>query len=252
MPTTRRRAAALLLTGALLPSLPGCAPPAAPAVAQTPGPAAAPAPVVRAKADAPRTEEPAREDGGGGFRFPDDKGGRMLAQVLPPHHAAGADESVGAGPRRRPASPALEQPSLPLPPNQGQVPRLPAGRQGPPLRPRPLPDGLPLTGPRPQPPQEPRLPAGDRVRLPGPDVNQPTPLPVLAAPAPDRSAAEDPTADFSSGAAQSAAVPARRGPAPFAKVSLPDPFENRNAVRLRQPPPERDDPVTAAPKPPGK
>jgi hypothetical protein len=64
-------------------------------------------------------------------------------------------------------------------------------------------------------------------------VNQPAALPVLATPAPDRTSGDDPSAEFSSAAAQTAAVPARETPAPFAKVGLPDPFENRNAVRLR-------------------
>jgi hypothetical protein len=140
---------------------------------------------------------------------------------------------------------------VPLPPNQGQVPRLPSQRKGPPVRPRPLPDELPLAGTRPEPPQEPQFHTGDRVRLPGPDVNHPVPLPVLAAPAPDRTAFEDPTADLSATAALSAAVPAREAPAPFTKVSLPDPFENR-AGRLREKPPEKEDPVTAARKGPGK
>lgn len=200
-----------------------------------------------------KKDEPKKEEPGDGFRFPDDKGGRMLAKVLPPADKAPApDGTVASGPKRLPGAPALEQPSVPLGPNQGQVPRLPANRPGPPLRPRPLPDELPLAGGRAEPPQESQFFAGDRVRLPGPDANQPAPLPVLAVPAPDRGALDDPTADFSAAAVQAAAMPGREAPAPYAKLSLPDPFENRNAARLREAPPEKGDPVTAAPKGPGK
>ncbi len=250
------RYAALLLTGAFLPSLSGCGQPPVPAVAQAAKPADPPR-AARAKADeGQREEKPAgeanKEEPGEGFRFPDDKGGRLLAQELPPRERApGARDDVAPAPRHLPGAPGLEHPAVPLPPNQGQVPRLPSQRKGPPVRPRPLPDDLPLAGTRPEPPQEPRFQAGERVRLPGPDVARPVDLPALATPAPDRAAFEDPTADVSAAAAQSAAVPAREAPAPFTKVSLPDPFENR-AARLRETPPEKEDPVTAAPKGPGK
>jgi hypothetical protein len=240
------RRAAMLLTGALLWSLPGCGRPTAPAAAEE----QKPAPAVTARA---QSDEPPKDEADDGFRFPDDKGGRMLAQVLPPADKAPAPaENVPPTPQPLPGAPDLEQPSVPLAPVPGQVPRLPPGRTGPPLRPRSLPEGLPPAAPWPEPPQPIQLPAGDRVRLPGPDVNRPALLPPLAAPAPDRTALDDPTADFSAAAAQSGAVPARQAPAPFAKVGLPDPFENRNAVKLREAPPEKGDPVTAAPRPPGK
>jgi hypothetical protein len=244
----RYRTVALLLTGAVLPSLAGCGQPPVPAVAQDVKPAA----VVRAKTDeAPQAEK--KQEPGDGFRFPDDKGGKLLAKDLPSaEKAPRADENVAPMPRYLPGAPGLEQPSVPLSPNQGQVPRLPVNRTGPLMRPRPLPDELPLAGTNPTPPQEPQFHAGDRVRLPGPDVSQPVPLPVLATPAPDRAALDDPTADLTSAAAQAATMPAREAPAPFTKISLPDPFENRNAGRLRQTPPEKEDPVTAAPKGPGK
>jgi hypothetical protein len=208
--------------------------------------------IVRAQADDEPKDAPKKE-AEQGFRFPDDKGGQMLAKVLPPADKAPApDDNVTSGPKRLPGAPALEQPFVPLPPVQGPVPRLPANRKGTSLRPRPLPDELPLTGSRAEPPQKQRFFAGDRVRLPGPDVNQPAELPTLAVPAPDPTLLEDPTADFSAFAAQAATMPARAAPAPFVKLSLPDPFENRNAVRLREVPPEKNEPVTAAPKPPGK
>jgi hypothetical protein len=237
-----------LLTGALLACASSCGRPSTPLAIHDPTVAAAPDAVIRGRADDTPLDEP-----NDGFPFPDDKGGQVLARVLPPaDKPPGAGADMVAGPRRLPGSPVLEQPSVPLPPNQGQVPRLSVGRQGPPLRPRSLPDELPLSPSRQELPQEMQFPAGDRVRLPGPEVSQPVPLPVLAVPAPDRGSSDDPTAEFSSAAAQTAAPPARARPAPFVRVSLPEPFENRIAVRLREPPHEKEDPVTAPPKPPGK
>jgi hypothetical protein len=250
MRPTRDRAAVLLLTGVLLSSLAGCRQPSEPVSADGPkapgGLKAMPAALARAPADDGPAKDAKKEDG---FRFADDKGGQLLAKMLPPSDPGRPTDGV-SGPKRLSGSPSLDQPPLPLPPNQGQVPRLPAGRKGPPLRPGPLPDELPLVGLRPEPPQESQLVAGDRVRLPGPDVNQPVPLPVLAAPAPDRTSLDDPTADFSAAAVQAAAMPVRQGPAPFVKLGLPDPFENRGAVRLREAPPEKNEPMTAAPRPP--
>jgi len=247
----------MILTGALLPCLSSCG--------QAPAPAAdrdtKSTTVVRAKSDDKPAEKkkvddaPAKEDKDAvdGFRFPDDKGGQMLAKVLPPADKLPlGDESVLSQPKRLPGAAVLEHPSVPLGPNQGQVPRLPAARKGPPLRPRPLTDDLPLSRTRPEPPHETQFPAGERVRLPGPDVEQPAPLPMLAVPVPDRTSSDDPTADFSSAAVQSAAAPVRAAPAPYVKLSVPDPFENRDVIRLRQTPPEKSDPVTATPKPPMK
>jgi len=243
----RYRAAALFLSGALLPSLAGCGQPSAPAAGQSLE--GAPTPIARAQADA----DARKDEAGEGFRFSEDKGGQILARELPPaDRGLAANENVARAPKRLPGVAALEHPTVPLQPNQGQVPRLPAGRKGPPLRPRSLPDDLPLSGARPEPPQEPQFHAGDRVRLPGPDPNQPVALPVLASPAPDRTTGDDPTADFSSAAVQAAVMPSRGAPAPAVKLSLPDPFENRNTVRLRETPPEKGEPVTAAPRPPAK
>jgi hypothetical protein len=261
MRTNRYRTAALLLAGGLLTSLAGCGHTPAPAAA---GPSTQKV-VARGKADdagdglkAAAAKEPpkdeAKKEAEEGFRFPDDKGGQLLAKVLPPSEKAPAGERVTSGPKRLPGSPALEQPAAPLPPGRAEVPRLPSGKKGTSLKPRPLPDELPLGGYRgdPAPPHGQSFPAGDRVRLPGPDINQPAPLPILATPAPDRAALDDPTADFSAAAVQSAPAPARTNPAPFVKVALPDPFENRNAVRLREKPAERAEPVTGSPTGPGK
>jgi hypothetical protein len=71
------------------------------------------------------------------------------------------------------------------------------------------------------------FPAGKRTRLPSVDVNQPLPLPLLAQPVPDRAPLDDATGEASHTAALAAAPPRRGTPAPFLRLGLPDPFENR-------------------------
>jgi hypothetical protein len=171
--------------------------------------------------------EDAKEDAEG-FRFPEDRGGQILSKVLPPSEKAvpPAERDV-TSPRRHPPS-GLDKPSLPLPPVPAEMPRLPAGKS-PALRPRPLPEDLPLAGhlTDPTPPQAPTLHAGQRVRIPSVDVNQPIPLPILAQPASNRASLEDATAEASRNAAFATSPPVRSTPAPFLKIDLPDPFENR-------------------------
>jgi hypothetical protein len=108
------------------------------------------------------------------------------------------------------------------------MPRLPAGKT-PSLRPRPLPEELPLIGHKSDPlvPEVQLLHAGDRIRLPSVDVNKPIPLPILAQPVTNRAPLDDATADASLAAALAATPPGRASPAPFLKLNLPDPFENR-------------------------
>jgi hypothetical protein len=81
------------------------------------------------------------------------------------------------------------------------------------------------------------------------DVNRAPPLaPLTPQPTPDRASLDDATADASSAAAVAAPLPQRLRPAPFLKMNLPDPFENRRAVQLPPLPPEQTTPVTAGPK----
>ncbi len=244
----RHRLAALLLAGVLGALLGGCGQPA-----------------IEVREDRSRAEHRLRplapdvaasleradrsEDG---FRFPDDKGGQMLARALPPSGPVEKSRSdMSSGPRPAPGSPALEEPSPLLPAYSGPMPRLPANRNGS-SRPRSLPDSLPLFGARPELPAAAQFAVGDRINQRGPDANRPVPLPLLAQPAPEQGLLDDPTADYSSSAAQSAATLGRDTPAPFVRASLPDPFENRNAAKMRQVPAEHMAPVTASPKLPGK
>jgi hypothetical protein len=79
-------------------------------------------------------------------------------------------------------------------------------------------------------------------------VNQPVPLPILARPATDRAPLTDPTPEVSLAAVLAAAVPVRTTPAPFVRLTLPDPFEHAQTVRLRTPPEEDPHPpLTIAP-----
>ena len=102
----------------------------------------------------------------------------------------------------------------------------------------------------PQPPEPGTLPAGELVRAPSVDVNRPPPLPGLGGPALDRAPLDDPTADGSLAAALAAAPPERTAPAPFQKLTVPDPFEHRQVVRLHTTPAEDTTPVAAAPRGP--
>jgi hypothetical protein len=88
--------------------------------------------------------------------------------------------------------------------------------------------------------------------VPSPDVNQPVPLPPLALQVVERPGQEDPTAEYSQAAVRATPPPVRTTPAPFQRLTLPDPFEHRQNVRLANPPAEDAKPVTASPRPPGK
>jgi hypothetical protein len=94
-----------------------------------------------------------------------------------------------------------------------------------------------------------KLAAGPKVAWPSPDVNQPIPLPILARQVTDRASLDDPSGDASHAAALAKRVPDRTTPAPFLKLTIPDPFEHRNAVRLRASPLEIGLPADITPRP---
>ncbi len=129
---------------------------------------------------------------------------------------------------------------LPLPPPRA-VPRPELMTSSRPIRPPALPEGVPLAYDQSHPtlPGRIELPAGERVRVPSVDVNEPLALPKLTARPVPAAPADDPTA----AAALSAAPPRRDRPAPFLRLTLPNPFEHRDALRLprlaedAQPPP---------------
>jgi hypothetical protein len=188
---------------------------------------------------------------GEGFRFPDDHGGRLLGKLLMPSGKVSPVDDHPA-PRRFPDSPAVEPPQVPAPVSPGDLARLPEPKASQPARPGPLPEGMPLLGYKrtPQPPEANALPAGELVRVPSPDVNRPEQLPLLGEAAADRAPLDDPTAEMSLATALAGQMPERTSPAPFLKLTLPDPFENRQTVRLRTVPVEEATPIAAAPRGP--
>src|SRR5579871_3268557 len=146
-----------------------------------------------------RTEAgpPVRSAGVERFRFPDDRGGKLLEELLPP-----GEPVTPPAPERSLSPPRGTErvggrtPEAPLPPIAPELPRpnaVPAGR---PVRPRLLPEEPPLSRAlfTPVLPDNPKLPAGAGVRLPSPPVDEPPPLPILAQHPVDRGAPEDPTA----------------------------------------------------------
>jgi hypothetical protein len=188
--------------------------------------------------------------GGEGFRFPGDPGGKHLGTLLPPRENFRLPPESPSGPRPHPALPALENPTLPPPLGQAALPRLSAEKASRPARPGPLPEDTPLLsyyGTPPQ-PHEPALTPGVLAKAPSPSVGRPVPPPVLGQPVPDPAPLDDPTTDASLAAALAAPMPSRTNPAPFLKLTLPDPFENRETGRLRGTPPEDGSPVAATPQ----
>jgi hypothetical protein len=186
---------------------------------------------------------------GEGFRFPNDRGGRALDELLRPGESFAAAD---------PPSPRREFP----PPRSLAVPEAPLSAVGPelarpgpkaasrPARPRPVFDEIPTSGSLTgwSLPEPPPLPADPGARVVAPDPAEPPPLPVLAHYAPERQSLDDPTGDFSLRAALAAPPPERTGPAPFLRLTLPDPFEHAEVVRLRTPLPEDPTPVSPAPR----
>jgi hypothetical protein len=174
---------------------------------------------------------------GKGFHLPDDKGGKLLADLLPPHRLAPpAPSGHVAGPERSAPARFPEKPDLPLLPNQADLPQ---PRLEPParsLRPRTVLGADALTGLLPDPllPHQQELPDAARVRVPSPEINHASALPTLAQPLPDRAPVTDPTVDISTKAAMVGSVSPRTTPAPFLRLNLPDPFEHRQVIRLRK------------------
>ena len=174
------------------------------------------------------------EGDGDTFRFPKDKGGQLLSRLLAPPEKL---PQVKLQPRPRHSPKAVEQPTPLLPPLEA-LPGVLADRPRRKFPPQPLLtpqqplDDLTASAPLPETVQ---FPVSDRVRLPSVDVDRPPGLAVMAQPLPDREALVDPTLAASRLAVLAAPLPARTTPAPFLRLTLPDPFEHRNAIRLRKP-----------------
>lgn len=195
----------------------------------------------------------AKDDKTGGTVYPDDRGGKLLGELLTPPKSTAAQLGKDSGPKRLPGSASLEHPDLRAPLSLAD-PGLPSANLTPksiPVRPHGLPDEPPLTRSTlegiPAPRRE-ELPAGPTVRINGLDVDKPTAVPLLAVPVGDRASLDDPTRDYSTTLALGVVLPERTGPTPFIKLTLPDPFEHSATVRLRTPPPEEATPTSPGPK----
>jgi hypothetical protein len=186
------------------------------------------------------------------FAFPPDKEGQLLAKVLKPSdEPLGPLPAEGTKPRQFPALADLEQPQLPLPPSPKEMPLPALTQKTNPVRPWLLSEEPPFS--RQQlalvPVESVKLPVGPRVRWTSPDVNQPIPLPILAGPVSDRISLDDPTGEISHSAALAQTVSDRTSPAPFLRLTLPEPFEHRQVVGLRGPPKEDEVPFSVLPGP---
>ena len=174
------------------------------------------------------------------FPFPADRGGQLLADKLRPANQIPPLPSAQPLESKRRSGPAkVENPDTSLPPAVVPAPPSIPLTKTKTVR-RTLVEGEPplsrqrldLANPAPV-----KLAAGPKAAWPSPDINQPISLPILARPVVDRASLDDPSGEASQTAALAGKVPDRTAPAPFLRLTLPDPFEHRNAVRLQTPPP---------------
>lgn len=187
-----------------------------------------------------------------GFSFPDDQGGKLLAELLrPAERLPLLSAEVASGPRPLPAPATVGRPNPALPITQAGLPRPRLDPRAQPVRPRELPEDAPLTAYRDTPlvPQRQDLLAGATVRLESVDIDQPVALPTLAQPVADRASLDDATNDASIATALAAKPPVRSTPTPFQRLSLPDPFELAQVIRLAKPPAEDPAPASSTTRP---
>jgi hypothetical protein len=217
-------------------------------------------PVLPEETSAPAQAQPspgslaAREEAGP-FHFSSDRGTKLLAEALSPSEQLprlASDQP--SGPRPFATPPLFQRPQLTRPDNLAAAPAFRPALPPRSLRPRPVPEEVPLalTLPEPVVPEQPLLVAGPRVREASPDLREPLPLDLLGQKQPEVPPADDPTTDASTAAAQVPPALQRTRPAPFLRLNLPDPHEHRQAVRLRKEWAEEPMPVTAPPRLPGR
>lgn len=226
----------LTLAGCLLVGQSGCAR-RAPAL----NPTAGERPAAHAQqAQSPGAGEP--------FKFPVDKGGELLSQLLRPGSQSVGDDGLREKLYLAPP-PSVEHPELPLPTSQMAIVG-PPEKKKPSQRPRALGEDAPLTAYRddPLPPARRELASGARVSLASASVNVPVPLEFLGVLQFDRVPLDDPSTEASQQAVLAAGAPARTETVPFVPINLPDPFQNANTVRLRTPPKEDAEPSGSHPK----
>jgi hypothetical protein len=187
----------------------------------------------------------------GAFAFPEDRGGRLLADLLAPpekdHHAM----KLASDQRRVAASSVASEPALFLTPSETARPRPVLEKPLTPRKPGAVPEAVPFLDQLASPilPEATTLFVDGRIRAPAPDVNRPLPLPILGERVTDRASLDDPTLEASVALALAQSPPRRATPLPFVRLTLPNPFENRDALRWRQ---EVEELPMPAPPPPRK
>jgi hypothetical protein len=240
---------AWMLGGCLVSLGVGCGRPTVP-VALEPIPVESiPTAVLEIKAAPPQPAEAASD----GFQFPSDRGGKLLADLLPPQPRQSRLPSDPPTERVRFSIPRGLVPSeLALPANVAEPPLIAPVRRRP-AQPAPLGEGLPLVevSSDPRVPARAELPAGERVREWSPKVEEPSALPILAQKQGEPANSDDLTSEVSLAAALAAAPPRRETPAPLLHLTLPDPFEFRHSARLQTELPESTTPVSGPVRPPG-
>ena len=200
-------------------------------------------PSLAAQAEAAPAEEPPPPPAT--FEFADDTGGKILSRILPPSEPARMPADAKTGPLARTRPTGLERPDVPTNPPVRALPKLPPATRSS-LRPH-LPaekDPLAGIGNEVAVPRRPELPESGLIRTPSRDVNLPIDLPIQSRYTADRAPLDDPTAEFSLEKAISRPQPLRETPAPFVRINLPEPFENRASVKTALP-----EPGVAAPTP---
>jgi hypothetical protein len=181
------------------------------------------------------------------FRFGEDRGGKILAQLLPPSLPPSREHFSKQSTR---GAAAIEQPAIPTAMISVNVPRLVIKQSSRDEKPGSIGESTPLTEYRSQPrlPQEPTFWIAEKVRVPSPDVNQAMPLPILGKPVPDRASLEDASLESSHVASLAGVMPVRTIAAPYMRFTIPNPFEHREAVQSKTALEEDPTPVTSTPK----
>lgn len=180
--------------------------------------------------------------------FPNDKGSKLLLELLRPDDATVTRLTQAA--KKLPGPPAIERPTPTMPPFKGPPARLPSSPPAK-LLPRHVPEPTPLARDRQSPngPEEIRFSVLALECWPSPDTGEPASLPIMGQYQPDRASLVGPSGESSRQAALAAVVPVRTAPVPFARYNLPDPFENRQPLRTTAVDVEKNDPVVSTPRP---
>lgn len=89
---------------------------------------------------------------------------------------------------------------------------------------------------------------GPATPYPPPSAEKPLPVPELGKYQPEKAATIDVVAEASQALVTRNAVAVKATPAPFLRLSVPDPFENRNLLRVVAPVPEDPTPPLVLPR----